>query len=72
MITNFHTHTTFCDGKSTAEEVVRSAIEKGFTAIGFSGHGVTGFDPGYCLKDIDGYRAEILRLQEACLPIRRL
>lgn len=65
MITNFHTHTTFCDGKSTAEEVVLSAIEKGFTAIGFSGHGMTSFDPGYCMKDIDGYRAEILRLQAA-------
>ena len=39
MLSNFHTHTTFCDGKSTVEEVVRSAIEKGFDAIGFSGHG---------------------------------
>ena len=65
MITNFHTHTTFCDGKSTAEEVVLSAIEKGFSAIGFSGHGMTSFDSGYCLQDIDGYRAEILRLQAA-------
>ena len=65
MITNFHTHTTFCDGKSTAEEVVLSAIEKGFSAIGFSGHGVTGFDPHYCLRDLEGYRAEILRLKAA-------
>lgn len=63
MITNFHTHTTFCDGKSTAEEVVRSAIAKGFTALGFSGHGMTGFDSGYCIKDVDAYRAEILRLK---------
>ena len=65
MITNFHTHTTFCDGKSTAEEVVKSAIEKGFSAIGFSGHGVTGFDPHYCLRDVEGYRVEILRLKAA-------
>lgn len=35
---NFHTHTTFCDGKNTAEEMVLSAIDLGFTALGFSGH----------------------------------
>ena len=65
MIANFHTHTTFCDGKNTAEEMVLSALEKGFTALGFSGHGVTTFDPHYCMQDVAGYRAEILRLQEA-------
>ena len=64
MLTNFHTHTVFCDGKNTPEEMVLSAIEKGFTALGFSGHGLTGFDPGYCLRDIAGYRAEVLRLLE--------
>ena len=35
---NFHTHTQFCDGKSTAEEMLLSAIDKGFSALGFSGH----------------------------------
>ena len=65
MLTNFHTHTTFCDGKNTPEEMVQSAMKKGFTALGFSGHGMTTFDPGYCMKDVEGYRAEILRLKEA-------
>ena len=32
MLTNYHTHTTFCDGQSTVEEVVLTAIEKGFDA----------------------------------------
>lgn len=36
--TNFHTHTVFCDGKDAPEEMVLAAIEKGFTALGFSGH----------------------------------
>ena len=36
--TNFHTHTVFCDGKDTPEELVLTAIEKGFMALGFSGH----------------------------------
>lgn len=38
MKTNYHTHTTWCDGKDTPEAVVLSAIEKGFDAIGFSSH----------------------------------
>ena len=44
LIANYHTHTTFCDGQNTAEEVVLSAIDKGFSSIGFSGHGTTPFD----------------------------
>ena len=64
MIANFHTHTVFCDGNHTPEEIVLSAIAKGFSAIGFSGHGYTGFDLSYCMKDICGYIAEINRLKE--------
>lgn len=66
MLTNYHTHCTFCDGKSTAEEVVLSALNKGFAAIGFSSHG--GFatsEQKYKSIDTAGYKQEILRLQEA-------
>lgn len=38
MKQNLHTHTTFCDGKDTPEQLVLAAIEKGLSAIGFSGH----------------------------------
>ena len=38
MKQNLHTHTTFCDGKSTPEQLVLAAIEKGFSSIGFSSH----------------------------------
>lgn len=38
MKTNFHTHTVWCDGKDTPETMIRSAIEKGFGALGFSSH----------------------------------
>lgn len=64
MLANFHTHTTFCDGKNTPEEIVLSAIEKGFCAIGFSGHGFTPFDTSYCMNDTAGYSLEIKRLKE--------
>ena len=36
--TNFHTHTTWCDGKDSPETVILAAIGKGFSAIGFSSH----------------------------------
>ena len=64
MLTNYHTHTTFCDGKNTVEEVVLSAIERGFDAIGFSGHGYTAFDFTYCMTDMDAYLAEVRRVRE--------
>lgn len=55
MLSNLHTHTTFCDGKNTVDEIVETAIEKGFRSIGFSGHGFTDFDCTYCMKDTDAY-----------------
>ncbi len=64
MLSNFHTHTTFSDGKNTVEEVVVSAIEKGFSAIGFTDHGYTDFDLSYCIKDLKGYIEEVNRLKE--------
>ncbi|MBQ8003651.1 MAG: histidinol-phosphatase [Oscillospiraceae bacterium] len=62
--TNLHTHTVYCDGKSSPEEIILSAIEGGFDSIGFSGHGYTDFDLSYCMKDTDGYISEIKALRE--------
>ena len=62
---NFHTHSTFCDGKNTLSEMVLEAIRKNFSALGFSGHGYTPFDLSYCMQDMDAYAAEVRRLQEA-------
>lgn len=38
MRTNYHTHTTWCDGKDTPRRVIQAAIAKGFDVIGFSSH----------------------------------
>lgn len=67
---NFHTHTTFCDGKNTPEEMVLAAIEKGFKALGFSGHSYTYFDEAYCMskEGVKEYQREIQRLKEAYAP----
>ena len=61
---NYHTHTTFCDGKNTPEEIVLYAIDKGFKSIGFSGHGYTDFDLRYCMKDTKGYIENISELKK--------
>ena len=64
--TNFHTHTTFCDGKDTPEQMVETAIEKGFTALGFSGHAYFVLDADITMTEEQQkpYREEILRLKE--------
>ncbi len=48
---NAHTHSTYCDGKSTVTEMIEKAKELGFTSLGFSGHGEQGFDSNYAMDD---------------------
>ena len=47
---DIHTHTIYCDGKSTPEEMVKKAVDIGFESIGFSGHSYTDFDDGWCMS----------------------
>lgn len=62
---NLHQHTTFCDGKNTAEEVVLAAIEKGFGGIGFSGHSYVPYNTCCMTPETTClYRQEIARLKE--------
>ena len=35
---NLHTHTIYCDGVNTPEELINEAMRRGFESIGFSGH----------------------------------
>jgi len=66
IYSDIHTHTTYCDGKSTAEEMVKKAIEKGFESIGLSGHSYTDFDDGWCmsLENTKKYCDEVDALKE--------
>ena len=32
---NLHTHSIYCDGNNTIEEMALEAIQKGFTVLGF-------------------------------------
>ncbi len=42
--TDLHTHTFFCDGKDSPEDMVLSAIEKGLDTIGILTHSYVDFD----------------------------
>ncbi|MCD7748246.1 MAG: histidinol-phosphatase [Firmicutes bacterium] len=46
---NLHTHTYFCDGRSTPEDMIKEALNRGFDSIGFSGHAYTPFDVSWCM-----------------------
>jgi len=64
---NYHTHTTFCDGKNTPEEMVLAALAAGCEELGFSGHSYLPFDPDWTMDPAvqKQYRNEILRLKQA-------
>ncbi len=47
---NCHTHTNFCDGSCSAEEMVKAAIEKGFVSLGFSGHSPMSFENDWAIQ----------------------
>ncbi len=66
ILCNLHTHSSFCDGADSPEEIVRAAIEKGCATIGFSSHAPSGIEgDDECLSEstVCDYRNEIVRLK---------
>lgn len=63
---NLHTHTTYCDGKDTPEEMIEYAIKKGFDSIGFSGHSYMFYSESHSmsLEGTEQYKKHITRLKE--------
>ena len=63
---NLHTHTVYCDGKNTPEEMVTAAIELGFDTIGFSGHAPTKFNIDWDMDEeaLKAYKNEIKILKD--------
>ena len=74
MKANFHTHSTFCDGKNTLEQMIQAAIEKKFDVLGFSSHCMQPLNPEFYTKaeslwhipqdKITSYVAEVNMLKE--------
>ena len=64
---NLHTHTTFCDGSHTCEEMVLKAKEQGLTSLGFSGHSHASYIPTASSMNFGAtkeYKEEIARLKK--------
>ena len=65
-LSDFHTHTAYCDGKDTPEQMIKTAISLGFSAYGFSGHSVSPFgNTGAMTPESEAaYISEITALKE--------
>lgn len=65
-LTNYHTHSQFCDGKEAPEEYIKAAIDAGFDAIGFSSHAPLPFENKWSIKPgmMQAYAHEIQRLKK--------
>lgn len=50
---NFHTHTIYSDGNDTVHGMIETALDKGFTALGFSDHSYAQSELDYCMKAED-------------------
>lgn len=51
ILSNFHTHTNYSDGKENAIEYCKKAIELGFHSLGFSDHAPVPFPNSYSIQD---------------------
>lgn len=64
---NFHTHSTFCDGAAEPQVVVESAINNGMQAIGFSSHAPVPFETAWAIKstkELQRYAETIKNLKQ--------
>lgn len=66
QLSNYHSHCTFCDGRSFPESFVRFAIARGFRAYGFSSHAPLPFETFWNMSkdDMPEYLQEIERLRQ--------
>lgn len=64
-MTDYHVHTSLCDGADTPAEMAEEAYKKGFAVLGFSGHCYIDYDD-YCMtkENTAFYNAEIERLKK--------
>ncbi len=63
---DLHTHTAFSDGADSAEDMVRSALDRGLFCIGLSDHSHVSWDDcGMTGENTEAYREEAGRLKRA-------
>ena len=61
---DFHVHTTYCDGNDSPETIIKYALHLGMPAIGFSGHSYVPVEGSGCMSPEETmlYRNEIRKL----------
>ena len=66
MLCNYHTHSTFCDGKEPISSFVKRATELRFDHLGFSSHAPVPQENNFAIRDelIPEYLKEINRWKE--------
>ena len=77
-LTNYHSHSLYCDGRAGMEDFVRFALSEGFTSYGFSSHAPLPFSTAWTMEwarlEIDYLNEEsnpsILRFRELPLDYR--
>lgn len=63
---NLHSHTQFCDGRASMQDMVAAAYNAGFKVWGFTPHAPIGI-PSPCnmqAEDVDAYKSEVERLRK--------
>lgn len=65
-LTNYHSHSLYCDGRAGMEDFVRFALSEGFTSYGFSSHAPLPFSTAWTMEwdSMDDYLAEFHRMKE--------
>ena len=65
-LTNYHSHSLYCDGRAGMEDFVRFAISEGFTSYGFSSHAPLPFSTAWAMEwdRMDDYLAEFHRMKK--------
>ena len=65
-LTNYHSHTSFCDGKAPMEAFIAEAVRQGFTSYGVSSHAPLPFRTRWTIDDREQtglYLQEFARLK---------
>ncbi len=64
--TNYHSHCSFCDGRASMEEFVKTAIQEGFNSYGISSHAPLPFSTRWTMDypDMENYLAEFHHLRD--------
>lgn len=65
-LTNYHSHSLYCDGRAGMEDFIRFALSEGVTSYGFSSHAPLPFPTAWTMEwdRMDDYLAEFRRMKE--------